>query len=149
MLGECPCSGNTLYSHHVSSFRTPSRSSWSGYGAYLFASWSASDRTRLAHALPKKTLPRRFGQVAEFNPRSAAGIARKEVVRRPPAAILLIKDPVGIKHIHGPSCRLGRVRMNRQSDVLAPLDFGVVFVKVCPVACRAPRELCASFRAGR
>lgn len=67
--------------------------------------------------------------MAEFNPRSA-GIARKIAVHNSPALVLRVEDPIAIIHIRAPTRRLGCFSIDGQSDVLAPLDFGVVFINV-------------------
>ena len=94
-------------------------------------------RPFMEHQLVPVALPesfaRRFGQVVEVNPVvvTGAGIARKLL----PADIsfvihLSVEDAVGIVDVRPPEYRLGGGRINRQSDLPAPLDFGLVFVNV-------------------
>jgi hypothetical protein len=88
---------------------------------------------RVGERFPEKIVARLLGQVADLNPRSA-GIARKVVDRLGLELILraeeLVEEPVRIVQIRLPTRSLGCVSFNAQSDVLPPLDFGVVFVKV-------------------
>ena len=88
---------------------------------------------RVGERLPEKIVARLLGQVADLNPRSA-GIARKVVDRLGLELILraeeLVEEPVRIVQTPLPTRSLGCVSFNAQSDVLPPLDFGVVFVKV-------------------
>ena len=80
-----------------------------------------------------ESFARRLGQVVEINPVpvTCSGIASKLLPLNTLLVIhLSVKDAVRIVDVRPPECRLGGGRINRQSDLPAPLDFRFVFVNV-------------------
>jgi hypothetical protein len=83
-------------------------------------------------ALPE-SFARRLGQVVEVNPVVVAGVGIASKVLPAGRSFMIhpsVKDAVRIVDVRPPECRFGGGRINRQSDLPAPLDFRLVFVSV-------------------